>query len=156
MRLEQGDHPAALAACNRVAELAERTGREPVRAFHAGLEAVLTAQGDALEDAMEALAECGDRRLIARLLLAGARIGGDAEVLAAGLEEARECGDEFFLLRALHAAGGTRAQTQAYDLAERLLQEVEAADPDLARSFRMGSAVRWALADSNASGVSRW
>jgi len=156
MRLEQGDHPAALAACHRVAELAERTGREPVRAFHAGLEAVLTAQGDALEDAMEALAECGDRRLIARLLLAGARIGGDAEVLAAGLEEARECGDDFFLLRALHSAGGARAQAQAHDLAERLLQEVEAADPDLARSFRMGSGVRWALADSNASGVSRW
>ncbi len=156
MRLEQGDHPAALAACHRVAELAERTGREPVRAFHAGLEAVLTAQGDALEDAMEALAECGDRRLIARLLLAGARIGGDAEVLAAGLEEARECGDVFFLLRALHAAGGSRAQVHAYDIAERLQVEVERADPDLSRSFRMGAAVRWALSDSSASGVSRW
>ena len=155
-RLEQGDHPAALSACHQVAALAERTGREPIRAFHTGLEAVLTAQGDALEDAMEALAECGDRRLIARLLLAGARIGGDAEVLAAALEEARECGDDFFLLRALHAAGGARAQTQAHELAERLLREVELADPELGRRFRAGAAVRWALSDSSPSGVSRW
>jgi tetratricopeptide (TPR) repeat protein len=156
MRLQQGDHPAALAACHRVAELAERTGREPVRAFHAGLEAVLTAQGDALEDAMEALAECGDRRLIARLLLAGARIGGDAEVLAAGLEEAGECGDDFFLLRALHSAGGVRAQGQAKELVERLLREIEMADLDLFRTFRLGPVVRWALSDANGPGVSRW
>ncbi|MCB9758657.1 MAG: protein kinase [Alphaproteobacteria bacterium] len=142
VRMAQRDGNAALATCNELVEEAGRVGWESMRAFHAGLIAVMRAQGDDLAEALDALSDVGDRQLCARLLLAGARLGGDAEVLDAAAGEARAAGDRFLLLEALHAAGGAIHQKEAVSIARSL---VSRAPPELEVCLRRWPPVRWAI-----------
>ena len=92
---------------------------------------VLTADPDALLEAMDLLEDTGDRRLGATLLYYGGTVGGDAEVLEFAVEEARASGDLFLLLEVLHATGGRRAQHEA----RRIVTTIEATLPDSFRIF---------------------
>lgn len=139
-RLERGDRPAALAACQLGETEASRAGAQALRGWFLGMAGVLTADTAALSSAMDVLTVSGDRRLLARLLLAGARAGGDAELQAAGEREARAAADPLLLLRALHTRGDAAAQVEARALARGLLPFVP---PSLQASFLRAPAVVW-------------
>ncbi|NOY24996.1 MAG: protein kinase [Oligoflexia bacterium] len=100
-RLGVADHQAALATCKAAEVDAGRSGYVAVGAYFVGIMGVLTADAEALTESMDILSCGGDRREWARLLLLGASVGGDAEVLSSAEEEARACGDRFLLLARL-------------------------------------------------------
>ncbi|RME28603.1 MAG: hypothetical protein D6798_02025 [Deltaproteobacteria bacterium] len=142
-RLDTGDHQAALATCQAAEVEASRAGHLALGAYFLGITGVLTADADALIEAMDVLGRGGDRRLAARLLLLGATVGGDAEVLASAEEETRACGDRFLLLDVLYASGALEHRQEAAAVCERILAHLS---PDLAEVFQRKPAVRWALA----------
>ncbi|MFM2245910.1 MAG: hypothetical protein RL071_1984 [Pseudomonadota bacterium] len=139
-RLERGDRPAALAACQLGETEASRAGAQALRGWFLGMAGVLTADPAALSAAMDVLTVSGDRRLLARLLLAGARAGGDAELQAAGEREARAAADPLLVLAALHARGDAAAQAEARALARQLLPFVP---PSMQGAFLRAPPVVW-------------
>lgn len=141
VRLVMGDHQAALATCQAAEVEAARAGFLAVGAYFLGIMGVLTADAEALTEAMEVLGRGGDRRLTARLLLLGATVGGDAEVLASAEEEARACGDRFLLLEVLHASGSPEHRQEAAALVEELLAHLPPGSID---SFERSPQARWA------------
>ncbi|MCB9779511.1 MAG: protein kinase [Alphaproteobacteria bacterium] len=140
-RLLAGDHQAALATCQSAEVEAARSGFLAVGAYFLGIMGVLTADAEALTEAMEILGRGGDRRLAARLLLLGAEVGGDAEVLASAEEEARASGDQLLLLEVLHASGSEAQRAEAASIVERVSPHVPSEFQD---TFGEIPAVRWA------------
>ncbi len=139
-RLAEGDRLAALATFQAAEAEADRTGFAILGAYFLGMIGVLTADPDALLEAMDLLEDTGDRRLSATLLYYGGTVGGDAEVLEFAVEEARVSGDLFLLLEVLHATGGSRAQQEA----RRIVARIESSLPgDLAGFFLNHPAVAW-------------
>jgi hypothetical protein len=124
IRLRQGDRPAALAAHQRGSEEAQRVGWVARQAFHDAMCAVFTGSGEALAKALGWLHTHGHRQLSARVLLAGAQVGADPEVLAAAVGAARDSGNRFLQLRALHLAGGDVAKEEARAIARLVLQDL--------------------------------
>jgi tetratricopeptide (TPR) repeat protein len=140
MRLLAGDRQAALAVFQAAEVEATRAGLASAAAFFLGMVGVLTADGDAITDAMEVLGSAGDRRLAARLLLYGGTVGGDAEILESAEREARASGDVFLLLEVLHASGTAAHQEEARALAGAIVQDVP---PALIDAFLGLPAIKW-------------
>lgn len=141
LRLASSDPQAALAAFQAAAQEATSAGFAALGAYSQGMTGVLTADTDALTAAMEVLGSSGDRSLTARLLISGARVGGDAEVLRSAEREARASRDRFVLLRALHASGTDEARKEALLIARAIAAEVP---PSLRAAFHRHPAARWA------------
>lgn len=112
LRTLAGDMPAALALHLRVVEAAEAAGDEPIRAFHAGMAAILTADAVGVSVAMEALRALHMPRPRALLLAAGARGSASPDLLRAALAEARDSGDRLLLLSLLHALRESPAEAR--------------------------------------------
>ena len=140
IRLFRGDHPAALAAHQRGAEAAEAVGWKSRKAFHEAMRAVLTGAGDALGTALGWLHAEGHRQLSARVLLAGARVGADPEVMAAAVGAAHESGNRFLHLRALHLTGSSEAAAEAVTICRMLYQAMK---PDKRPYFVQTPSVKW-------------
>lgn len=139
-RLAEGDRLAALATFQAAEAEADRTGFAVLGAYYLGMIGVLTADPDALLEAMDLLEDTGDRRLSATLLYYGGTVGGDAEVLEFAVEEARASGDLFLLLEVLHATGGRRARHEA----RKIASTIEATIPKkLHPYFQQHPAVSW-------------
>ena len=147
LRLARGDRQAALSAFQSGEAEARAAGHQTTRAWFLGMCGVLTADAEALNDAMAVLAVAGERRLAARLLLQGALAGGDAEVLASAEAEARESGDRYLLLEVLHASGTSRALAEAIDLVEAMLAHTPT---ELQAAFLAAPMVRWTAAAARA------
>jgi tetratricopeptide (TPR) repeat protein len=144
LRLAHGDRQAALAAYHAAESEAQRAGYASASSFFLGMIGVLTADAESITQAMDVLSTAGDRRLAALLLLQGAVIGGDPEVLGSAEQEARDSGDIYLLLDVLHASGGASHQQEASDLARAILRHL----PIPLRSFFQAlPAVRWALSE---------
>jgi len=141
VRLVAADHQAALATCQAAELEASRAGFLAVGAFFLGITGVLTADAEALTEAMDVLGRGGDRRLAARLLLLGASVGGDAEVLRSAEAEARASGDTFLLLEALHASGSEEHRREALGLVTEVASHLPGR---LGEPFGLLPAVRWA------------
>jgi hypothetical protein len=139
IRLRQGDRPAALAAHQRGAEEAQRVGWVARQAFHDAMCAVFTGAGDALGKALGWLHAHGHHQLSARVLLAGARVGADPEVMAAAVGAARDSGNRFLQLRALHLLGGEVAKEEARSIARLILEDLRT---DLRTAFLQSPEVR--------------
>ncbi len=147
LRMSLGDHQAALASFQAAESEALAVGFHALGAYSLGMSGVLTADADALTRAMEVLGRSGDRSLTARLLLHGARVGGDAEVLHSAESEARSSRDLFVLLAVLHAVGSDEARREARAIA----RQIEARTPGEHRSaFAALPAVAWAMARADA------
>lgn len=140
LRLVAGDRQAALAVYQAAEVEATRAGFASAAAYFLGMLGVLTADTDAITEAMDVLGTAGDRRLAARLLLYGGTVGGDAEILESAEQEARTSGDRFLLLEVLHASGGAGHQEEARALVAEVLPHVPAPYRD---SFLSLPAVRW-------------
>jgi ATP/maltotriose-dependent transcriptional regulator MalT len=140
VRLIAGDRQAALAVYQVAETEATRAGLASSAAFFLGMVGVLTADGDAITDAMEVLGTAGDRRLAARLLLYGGTVGGDAEILESAERGARASGDVFLLLEIFHASGTAAHQEEAKALAGRIFAEVPL---PLQESFQRLPAIKW-------------
>jgi len=140
IRLRQGDSPAALAAHQRGAEEAERVGWAARAAFHDAMCAVFTGSGEDLGRSLGWLHEHGHRQLSARVLLAGARVGADPEVMAAAVGAARDSGNRFLQIRALHLAGGDIAYEEALSLAKLILEDLR---NELRTAFLDSPEARW-------------
>lgn len=143
VRLLSGDHQAALATCQAAEVEAARAGHIAVGAYFLGIMGVLTADAEALIEAMEVLGRGGDRRLAARLLLLGATVGGDAEVLASAEEEARACGDRFLILEVLHASGSPEHRDEAAKVVDEITAHLPKSQLEV---FSRRPSVRWARA----------
>ncbi len=142
LRMLAGDHQAALASFQAAESEAEGVGFHALGAYSLGMSGVLTADADALTRAMEVLGRSGDRSLTARLLLHGARVGGDADVLRSAESEARASRDVFVLLAVLHAVGSDEARREARSLA----RQIEARVPSEHRpTFLALPSVSWAV-----------
>jgi hypothetical protein len=85
---------------------------------------VFTGSGEILGKSLGWLHEHGHRQLSARVLLAGARVGADPEVMAAAVGAARDSGNRFLQLRALHLVGGEVAREEARGIARLLLEDL--------------------------------
>ncbi len=144
-RLSVDDPQAALAAFQAAEMEANRAGFTASAAYYLGMVGVLTADPDALMEAMHVLSLAGDRGLAAQLLFYGATVGGDAEVLASTERETRASGDRFLLLDVLHASRGARARAEANDIATKILGHTPA---NLRPAFLALRAVRWADPDT--------
>jgi tetratricopeptide (TPR) repeat protein len=149
LRMAAGDRQAALAAYQSAEIEATRGGYAAQGAYFLGMIGVLTADPDALTDAMEVLGRGGDRRLAARLLFAGATVGGDAEVLETAERETRESNDLFLLLEVLHASGGSRGQAEGQRIARRIYS---GAPRSLRVHFRARPEVRWCGLEGSGDG----
>lgn len=144
-RRRRGDLPAALAAHVAGHEAAKRS-KDGVRvAFHGGMAAVYTASAKDLAGYVERLGSMGAHRLLAQLMLAGALIGRDTEILDAAEREARLAGDPLLLLEVLHAGRLPTRQAEARGLARRIVDGVQGS---LGESIREHLAIRWALRGS--------
>ncbi len=121
LRMAWGDRPAALAVHQQGLAEAETAGWFMHRAYHAGMVAILTARGSELSEALAQLYEIDDRHRAARLLLEGAMMTADVEILAEAREEIRALGDRFLLLRALHMTGGAAAREEICEITDELL-----------------------------------
>jgi len=141
LRLARGDRPAALAVHQRALLEAEAAGWFVHRAFHGGMVAILTAQGIELSESLSQLYEADDRRRAARLLLEGARMTADVEILGEALEEIRALDDHVLLLRALHLTGGEEAREEIRALADAMRTGAPASLRD---SIEALAAVSWA------------
>ena len=141
LRLARGDTAAALAVAQMAEAEATRAGHATDAAFYLGFVGILTAHGEAIEDALELLSIAGDRRLAARLLMIGAAVGADRSVLSAAEREARASGDVFLLLEAMHLGGSSAHRTEAESLIRQLMPHIPLA---LAHHFRTRPAVVWA------------
>ena len=140
VRLRRGDQPAALAAHQRGSEEAQRVGWMARKSFHDAMCAVLTGSGDDLGQALGWLHQRGHRQLSARVLLAGARVGADPEVMSAAVGAARDSGNQFLQIRALHLVGGEVAKQQARGLVESILNDLRG---ELRTVFLKTEEVRW-------------
>ena len=123
-------------------------GLRATRAYFLGMQGVLTADPDALIEAMDVLGVSGDRRLAARVLLLGAQTSSDDDIFEAAVEEARNSGDVFLLLETLAAWDGPGCGPEARVLVDRLMPRLPRR---MQRSFRLSAPVRWALRDPIAS-----
>ena len=141
IRLAREDGAAALAVAQVAEAEAARAGHATDAAFHLGIVGVLTANAEAIDEALDQLACVGDRRLAARLLLAGAALGRDLEVFAAAEQEARTSGDRFLMLDVLHVGGSSAHREEARALCQHVLPHIPGG---LAASFLARPAVRWA------------
>lgn len=141
LRLRNRDHQAALATCQQAEVEAARAGFKAVGAWFLGVMGVLTADAEALTHAMDVLSQGGDRRQTALLLLLGATVGGDAEVLRSAEEEARASNDLFVLLEVLHASGRPEHHREASALCARLRLHLPVT---LREVFQQMPSVRWA------------
>ncbi len=141
LRRARGDHPAALSAHHQCMEDAEKAGWEAERAFHTGMVAILTARGGELTDAIGALYGARHRRLAARLLLEGARLAADPEVLHEAGEEARAAGDLFLRIEVQHATGGRDARNELQAILDTVL---DSCSGQLAASLLRSEPARWA------------
>ncbi len=142
LMLELADDAAALAAANRVLELAQTVGWEGARAYYAGLVAVLCADGKGLEGALSDLEACGDRLRRGRLLVHAARLSHEPERTYAAMVCARQVGDLLLRISALHLSGVPVAGREARPLAFTLLQR---SSGDLRDQLCSRPAVVWAL-----------
>jgi tetratricopeptide (TPR) repeat protein len=142
LRMAGGDRQAALAVFQAAESEARSAGLVAARAYFLGMVGVLTADPDALIDAMDVLGIAGDRRLAARVLLMGAITGGDDEILAAALEEARNSGDVFLVLDVLAAGGEPGDREEARGLCARIMTHLPLA---LQATFGASLAARWAM-----------
>ena len=145
IRLARDDAAAALAVAQVAEAEAARAGQASNAAFHLGMVGVLTANGEAIDEALDQLATAGDRRLAACLLLAGAALGRDREVFAAAEHEARTSGDRFLMLELLYIGGSSAHRVEAKALCEHVLPHIPSA---LAPAFRARTVVRWAQPSS--------
>jgi len=123
-RLLRGDTAAALSVAQVAEAEAARAGHAVDAAFHLGIVGVLTADTEAIGDALDLLDTAGDRRLAARLLLAGAHQSRDMDVLSNAESEARASGDRFLMLEVLHAVGSSAHRQEAEALCTHLLPNI--------------------------------
>ncbi len=142
LRFQSGDRQAALASFDQATDLARKLGHAVVAAYGEGMTGVLTASAHPLEDALDVLEKVGARQYMARLLLAGAEIVGDAAAVSAAVKVARQAGDKPVLLRALHVQGGEEAWAEAVGIAMDLR---DGAGSLLHRHVTALPALRWAL-----------
>ncbi len=141
LRMLAGDRQGALAAYQQAEAEAGKGGFTARGAFHLGMIGVLTANPQALTEAMTLLSQAGDRRLSARLLLSGGTVGADPLILVRAISEARESGDKLLLVEALFASGTDIDRDEALPFA----QFIDARLPrHLRKHFRALAAVRWA------------
>jgi hypothetical protein len=105
-------------------------------AFHLGMIGVLTANPQALTEAMTLLSQAGDRRLSARLLLYGGTVGADPLILERAITEARASGDKLLLVEALFASGTDIDRDEALPLASSSTRACAPPAEALARSPR--------------------
>jgi tetratricopeptide (TPR) repeat protein len=141
IRLARNDGAAALAVAQVAEAEAVRAGHAADAAFHLGIVGVLTANGESIDEALDVLTHAGDRRLAARLLVAGAAVGRDPVVFAAAEQEARASGDRFLMLNVLHVGGSSEHREEARGLIEHLLPHI----PDAwLPVFRARPQVAWA------------
>ncbi len=145
LRMARGDSAAALAVAQVAEAEAARAGHATDAAFYLGFVGVLTANGGAIDDALDLLEVAGDRRLAARLLLVGAAVGREKSLLAAAEHEARASGDVFLLLDAMHLGGSFAHRAEAGVLVRHLLPHIPAA---CKHHFRSRPAVVWARPDA--------
>ncbi|MEC7946634.1 MAG: protein kinase [Myxococcota bacterium] len=145
VRMARGDRQGALAVFQSAETEANGAGIVAGRAYFLGMMGVLTADPDALLDAMDVLSIAGDRRQTARVLLLGALTGDDPEILAAAEEEARVSGDIFMLLDVLGSIRTAEAAAEARALCARVLDRLPGG---LQASFRRTPSARWALGTS--------
>lgn len=144
LRSAQRDTPAELAIHLRAAEVAHGAGDSTQAAFHAGMAGVLTADPDAVSDAVDRLREIGVPRMVARLLLAGGVTGRDRELLEIAADFARLAGDRLLTLAVLHAERTPAARAEARGLVLAMLASLFG---PLRVSFQDRPAVRWALGE---------
>jgi len=144
LRLARGDRQSALAVFQAGEAEARAAGLVATRAYFLGMQGVLTADPDALIDAMDVLGVTGDRRLAARVLLLGARTGDDEDIFEAALEEARNSSDAFLILETLAAWDGPGCADEARAIIDRLMPRLPRR---MQRSFGASPPVRWALRD---------
>jgi tetratricopeptide (TPR) repeat protein len=142
LRFASGDRQAALASFDQATDLARKLGHAVIAAYGEGMTGVLTASAHPLEDALDVLEKVGARHYMARLLLAGAEIVGDAAAVSAAVKVARLAGDKPLLLRALHVQGGEEAWAEAVGIAMDLR---DGAGSLLHRYVAAQPALRWAL-----------
>lgn len=148
LRAAQGDTPAELAVHLRAAEAAAVAGDELFRTFHAGMAAVLTADVAGVGEAVDGLQRFDAPRLVARLLLAGARAGRDRELLPPAAQHAREAGDRILLLAILSSDRGQGAREEARAICTDVLEGLYG---PLRQAFLERTAVRWSLGEPPAS-----
>lgn len=142
LRFLSGDRQAALASFDQATDLARKLGYAVIAAYGEGMTGVLTASAHPLEDALDVLEKVGARQYMARLLLAGAEIVGDAAAVSAAVKVARQAGDKPVLLRALHVQGGEEAWAEAVVIA---MEMRDRAGTLLDRHLSTLPALRWAL-----------
>jgi len=142
LRFQSGDRQAALASFDQATDLARKLGHAVIAAYGEGMTGVLTASAHPLEDALDVLEKVRARHYMARLLLAGAEIVGDAAAVSAAVKVARQAGDKPVLLRALHVQGGEDAWAEAVGIAMDLR---DGAGSLLRRHVSSLAALRWAL-----------
>ncbi len=142
LRFLSGDRQAALASFDQATDLARKLGHSVIAAYGEGMTGVLTASAHPLEDALDVLEKVGARQYMARLLLAGAEIVGDAAAVSAAVKVARQAGDKPVLLRALHVQGGQEAWAEAVVIA---MEFRDRAGSLLYRHVSAMPALRWAL-----------
>jgi hypothetical protein len=140
VRLRAGDIQAALAVYQAAELEAVRAGYVVMGSFYLGMTGVITADPNSITDAMEILGNAGDRALGATLLLHGATVGGDPDVLESAEEEIRACGDQFLLLEVLLACASSSHQKEALAVAKRIADHVP---KNLLSSFLGQPMVRW-------------
>jgi hypothetical protein len=140
LRLRGGDIQAALAVYQAAEIEANRAGYTVLASFFLGMTGVITADPDSITDAMTILGSAGDRTMGARLLLHGATVGGDSEVMESAMEEIRASGDRFLLLEVLLASAGTDHQTEALEIAREIAEHVPA---HLLTSYLDQPMIRW-------------
>ncbi|MCP4804878.1 MAG: serine/threonine protein kinase [Proteobacteria bacterium] len=143
-RLATDDRSSALAAANRVLELAEQVGWTSRRAAFRGLVAVLRGRPDGLNEAVRALDAAGERRALVRLMLEAGKLG-DAAILDAAVAEAGQMSDVFLYIETLHTAGGEGPRRLAAAQVERVRAS---ASGELLQLFENRKDVRWALGAS--------
>jgi len=140
VRLRAGDIQAALAVYQAAELEAVRAGYVVMASFYLGMTGVITADPNSITDAMDVLGAAGDRALGATLLLHGATVGGDPDVLESAEEEIRASGDQFLLLEVLLACASAKHQKEALAIATQISKHVP---KHLLGSFLGQPMVRW-------------
>jgi len=141
-RMMSGDTQAALALHLKAADAADAAGDLAAHQWHQGMAALFVGDATALSDSIERLSTVDRPRLLALLLLAGARMGHDAELLEAAEAEARAAGDRVLLVDVLALSRGPGALTEAVALVEEILEGVYG---EYRRRVLARPSVRWAI-----------